>query len=126
MALNTDRPIELERARNLWASFVRKFEPHARSTEIDTDLDFDFDRIGGLRVPKEELLTYAYAAISPEVYKHWGTFPPSGLLLVGPQRRGKAPPCPRARHAGCHRHHPRRHPAPHPRRRALRPKERRI
>lgn len=90
MATNGERSIELERARNLWASFVRKFEPHTRSTAIDTDLDFDFERIGGLAGPKEELLTYAYAATGPEVYEHWGTYPPSGLLLVGQSGGGKS------------------------------------
>ena len=36
-----DRAIELERAQNLWASFVRKYEPHARGTEFTADPAFD-------------------------------------------------------------------------------------
>ena len=31
---------------------------------------------------KEEILTYAYAQTSPEVYGRWGTFPPSAMLMI--------------------------------------------
>ena len=44
---------------------------------------------------KEEILTYACAATNPEVYGRWGTYPPSGLLLIGQQRRRQAPAGPR-------------------------------
>ena len=90
MARSKDRAIELERAQNLWSSFVRKHEPHARATQLWADAGFDIDQIGGLKVPKEEILTYAYAATSPTVYDNWGTHPPSGILLLGRRSSGKS------------------------------------
>lgn len=89
MAKSNDRAIELERAQNLWSSFVRKHEPHARATQLKADPGFDIGRIGGLAAPKEEILTYAYAATSPTVYENWGTHPPSGILLLGRRSSGK-------------------------------------
>ena len=47
------------------------------------------DRIGGLAGAQEEVLTYACAMTNPEVYAHWGTFPPAGLLLIGASGTGK-------------------------------------
>jgi ATP-dependent 26S proteasome regulatory subunit len=85
-----DRSIERERAHNLWMSFARKVEPVARATEIDPLPDFDLAQIGGLDAPKDEIQTYACAATSPEVYARWGTYPPSGLLLIGRQGVGKS------------------------------------
>lgn len=90
MASPKDRAIELERAQNLWASFVRKFEPHARGTHLTVDADFDIGQIGGLSAPKDEILTYAYAATSPTAYENWGTRPPSGILLIGRRSSGKS------------------------------------
>ncbi|MBW2230993.1 MAG: ATP-binding protein [Deltaproteobacteria bacterium] len=84
-----DRSIQIERAQNLWSSFVRSVEPLARGAQIVADPDFGFDRIGGLAAAKDEILTYACAATNPEVYSHWGTFPPSGVLLIGAPGCGK-------------------------------------
>ena len=39
---------------------------------------------------KEEILTYAYAQTSPEVYGRWGTFPPSAMLMIGRRGSGKS------------------------------------
>ena len=85
-----DRSIERERAQNLWQSFARKADPVARATRIDPLPDFDLARIGGLEAPKEEIQTYACAATDPEVYERWGTYPPTGLLLIGRQGVGKS------------------------------------
>ena len=85
-----DRAVQIERAQNLWASFERKYAPLARSTTLIADPSFDVDRIGGLAAAKDEILTYACAATSPGVYHHWGTFPPSGILLIGQLGVGKS------------------------------------
>jgi len=84
-----DPAIQRERAQNLWASFARKVDPIAQATELEPVPDFDLGRIGGLAGPKEEILTYACAATDPEVYQRWGTYPPSGLLLIGASGVGK-------------------------------------
>ena len=85
-----DRTIRIERTGNLWTSFVRSHEPIARSAEIEADPKVGFDEIGGLADAKEEILTYACAATSPEVYSRWGTFPPAGMLLIGASGTGKS------------------------------------
>jgi ATP-dependent 26S proteasome regulatory subunit len=85
-----DGEILKERAQNLWASFARKVDPIAQATQIEPIPDFDFRVIGGLERPKEEIQTYACAATNPEVYERWGTYPPSGLLLIGKQGAGKS------------------------------------
>ncbi len=84
-----DRSIRIERAQNLWSSFERKVDPLARSAQLTADPQLDFDRIGGLVGPKDEILTYACAATNPAVYSNWGTFPPSGILLIGRLGVGK-------------------------------------
>jgi ATP-dependent 26S proteasome regulatory subunit len=84
-----DREIVQERTQNLWGSFARKFEPVLQATELDPAPSVDVGRIGGLDHAKEEILTYACAATSPEVYGRWGTYPPSGLLLIGQRGVGK-------------------------------------
>jgi ATP-dependent 26S proteasome regulatory subunit len=84
-----DRSIRIERAQNLWSSFERKLDPLARSAQLTADPKLDFDRIGGLVGPKDEILTYACAATNPAVYSNWGTFPPSGILLIGRLGTGK-------------------------------------
>ena len=89
MTPSKDRSIEIERAQNLWASFVRKFEPQTRGTCLEPDAEFPIDRIGGLGAAKDEILTYAYAATSPTVYENWGTHPPTGVLLIGRRSSGK-------------------------------------
>jgi len=85
-----ERRIQRERAQNLWVSFGRKFPLMAKAAQFDPSPEVSFDQIGGLAGPKEELLTYACAATHPEVYGRWGTFPPSGLLLLGQRSVGKA------------------------------------
>jgi ATP-dependent 26S proteasome regulatory subunit len=85
-----ERSIEQERAQNLWSSFLRKVDPLARGAQLLANPDFSFDEIGGLAQAKEEILTYACAATSPEIYSHWGTFPPSGVLMIGEQGVGKS------------------------------------
>ena len=60
-----------------------------RSTHLDPLPDFDMSHIGGLAGPKEEILTYGLAATNPKVYARWGTFPPSGMLLIGDPGVGK-------------------------------------
>jgi transitional endoplasmic reticulum ATPase len=85
-----DLSIEQERAQNLWASFLRKVDPLARGAQLEPDPGFSFDEIGGLASAKEEILTYACAATSPEVYSHWGTYPPSGVLMIGEPGVGKS------------------------------------
>jgi len=81
--------LERKRAANLWEPFVRKFPPVAKSCEFIASPERGFGDIGGLEEAKDELLTYACAATDPEVYERWGTFPPSGLLLIGPLGSGK-------------------------------------
>ncbi len=84
-----DVGIRLERAQNLWSSFARKFEPIARATELESDPQLELSEIGGLAAAKDEILTYACAATDPSVYGRWGTYPPSGLLLIGRGGVGK-------------------------------------
>jgi ATP-dependent 26S proteasome regulatory subunit len=84
-----DPAIARERAQNLWNSYARKFPPIDRATQLDPAPARDFGEIGGLASAKEELLTYACAATNPEVYGHWGTLPPSALLLIGRRGVGK-------------------------------------
>lgn len=81
-------PIQAERARNLWTSFARKFAPIEKATRLAAP-EQTFAEVGGLAGPKDELLTFACAATSPDVYGRWGTFPPSGLLLIGSRGSGK-------------------------------------
>ena len=85
----SDRQIQIERAQNLWASFTRSIEPMARPITVEADPDQTFDGIGGLASAKDEILTYAYAATKPQIYSNWGTFPPSGMLLIGASGCGK-------------------------------------
>ncbi len=84
------RSIERERAQNLWGSFLRKVDPLARGAQLNTNPDLGFDQIGGLTAAKDEILTYACAATSPEIYAKWGTYPPSGVLMIGKQGVGKS------------------------------------
>jgi len=84
-----DAGIRIERAHNLWSSFARRHPPIARSTEIDPNPQLALSEIGGLATAKEEIQTYACAATDPAVYGRWGTYPPSGLLLIGRRGVGK-------------------------------------
>lgn len=85
-----DRQIDSERALNIWSSFQRGVDPLARGATIVPMPDIEFEEIGGLANPKEEILTYAYAQTSPAVYGRWGTFPPSAMLLIGRRGSGKS------------------------------------
>ena len=85
-----DDPKRMERGQNLWASFLRSVEPLARGAQLTPNPEFGFESIGGLAGPKDEILTYACAATNPEVYANWGTFPPSGVLLIGQHGVGKS------------------------------------
>lgn len=85
-----ERDIRRERAQNLWISFARKFPLVGRASEIVPDPQIHDGRIGGLAAAKDEVGTFACAATNPEVYEHWGTFPPSGLLLIGQRGVGKS------------------------------------
>ncbi len=82
--------VEQQRAANVWDAFQRKFPPIGKSVRFAASTELGFDQIGGLEVPKEEMLTYACAATDPEVYARWGTFPPSAVLLVGRSGCGKS------------------------------------
>lgn len=86
----SERPIAQERVQNLWNSAARKFPPLARSTSLQVAPAVGSEQIGGLAEAQDEVLTYACAMTSPEVYGAWGTFPPSGLLLMGPHGCGKS------------------------------------
>jgi SpoVK/Ycf46/Vps4 family AAA+-type ATPase len=82
--------IERKRAANLWEPFARKFPPVAKACDFLTTSPVDLHDIGGLEDAKEEILTYACAATEPKIYQRWGTFSPSGLLLIGPDASGKS------------------------------------
>jgi ATP-dependent 26S proteasome regulatory subunit len=84
-----ERDVRRERAQNLWISLERKIPPLAKAARLDPAPELTFARIGGLAAAKDELETYACAATHPEVYARWGTFPPSGLLLLGQGGVGK-------------------------------------
>ncbi|HEB89159.1 MAG TPA: ATP-binding protein [Deltaproteobacteria bacterium] len=86
----TDRSIQAERALNIWSSFQRAVDPLARGAKIVPSPDVAFEEIGGLVSAKEEILTYAYAQTSPEVYERWGTFPPTAMLMIGRRASGKS------------------------------------
>jgi ATP-dependent 26S proteasome regulatory subunit len=87
--MTPERDPTRERAQNLWAPFERKFAPIARAAFFDAAPAVGVDDIGGLAAAKDEVLTYACAATNPEVYEHWGTFPPTGVLLIGRAGVGK-------------------------------------
>ena len=84
-----DRTIRKERSQNIWSSFGRKFAAVAQATSLDPLPEFDLANIGGLAGPKEEIQTYACGATNPEIYQQWGTFPPTGILLIGNRGVGK-------------------------------------
>lgn len=85
-----ERAILKERAQNIWASFARKTEALAQSAHLEPIPDFPLGRIGGLDAAKEEIQTYACAATSRDVYQHWGTYPPTAVLLIGGPGVGKS------------------------------------
>ncbi|MEN8159319.1 MAG: ATP-binding protein [Myxococcota bacterium] len=82
--------ISQERALNLWSSAARKFPPFERATHLEAAPEVDGTQIGGLADAQEEVLTYACALTNQDVYAAWGTFPPSGLLLIGQHGSGKS------------------------------------
>ena len=81
--------IHQERAQNLWNSASRKLPQLAKATQLRPAPSVSTDQIGGMQAAQDEVLTYACAATSPEKYASWGTFPPSGLLLIGQSGSGK-------------------------------------
>jgi len=81
--------IQQERATNLWNSAARKLPQLAKATKLNVAPNVGSDRIGGLRAAQDEVMTYACGATSPEKYEAWGTFPPTGLLLIGQSGSGK-------------------------------------
>ncbi len=84
-----DLTIRQEKAQNLWTSATRKIPPLSKASEVIGAPQVDGESIGGLAEAQEEVLTYACAMTNPEVYETWGTFPPSGLLLIGQPGAGK-------------------------------------
>jgi ATP-dependent 26S proteasome regulatory subunit len=84
------REIAHERALNLWNSAARKFPPLARAARLEPAPEVGGEQIGGLAEAQEEVLTYACTMTNREVYTAWGTFPPSGLLLIGQHGCGKS------------------------------------
>jgi ATP-dependent 26S proteasome regulatory subunit len=84
-----ERPIHVERAQNLWEGTVSKMAPLERATALEPAPQVTSERIGGLAQAQEEVFTYACSLTNPDVYAHWGTFPPTGLLLIGPPGCGK-------------------------------------
>ncbi len=85
----TELEIQQERATNLWNSAARKLPALAKATELRAAPQVGSEQIGGLAAAQDEVLTYACAAISPDKYAAWGTFPPTGLLLIGQAGSGK-------------------------------------
>jgi ATP-dependent 26S proteasome regulatory subunit len=85
-----ERQISHERAQNLWNSAARKFPALARATSLVPSPGVGSDQIGGLADAQDEVLTYACTMTNREVYTAWGTFPPSGLLLIGQHGCGKS------------------------------------
>jgi ATP-dependent 26S proteasome regulatory subunit len=86
----SERPVHQERAQNLWSSASRKFPALARATTLAPSPEVGADQIGGLAEAQEEVFTYACTMTNREVYAAWGTFPPSGLLLIGQHGCGKS------------------------------------
>ncbi len=86
----SEREIVQGRAQNLWNSAARKYPPLARAATLRTSPEVGSDQIGGLEEAQEEVLTYACTMTNREVYAAWGTFPPSGLLLIGQHGCGKS------------------------------------
>lgn len=48
-----------------------------------------FSDIGGQEKAKKEIQNLSFALNNPEIYRHWGTKPPKGILLFGPPGTGK-------------------------------------
>jgi ATP-dependent 26S proteasome regulatory subunit len=85
-----ERRMLADRAANIWSSFQRNVDPLARGARIVPAPAIEADEIGGLSSAKDEILTYACARTSPEVYGRWGTFPPSAMLMIGRRGSGKS------------------------------------
>lgn len=86
----SERPVQQERAQNLWNSASRKLPALARATTLVLAPEVGAEQIGGLEEAQEEVLTYACTMTNREIYAAWGTFPPSGLLLIGQHGCGKS------------------------------------
>lgn len=48
-----------------------------------------FKDIGGQEKAKKEIQNLSFALSNPDLYRHWGTKPPKGILLFGPPGTGK-------------------------------------
>ena len=70
-------------------AFKTQFEFTLPKGFVDKDGNVHRKGVMRLATAKDEILTYAYAATRPEIYENWGTFPPSGLLLIGAPGCGK-------------------------------------
>ena len=90
MGADVMNELERKRAANLWEPFARKFPPVAKACTLVATPATTLADIGGLEDAKDEIVTYACAATEPEIYERWGTFAPSGLLLIGPAGSGKS------------------------------------
>ena len=84
-----DQQIAQERVQNLWNSTARKHPALDKAAYLEPDPQVGTDQIGGLETAQDEVLTYACAMTNADVYEAWGTFPPSGLLLMGEGGCGK-------------------------------------
>jgi len=85
----SEAAIQQERATNLWNSAARKLPQLAKATKLQAAPSVTAEQIGGLNAARDEVMTYACGATSPEKYEAWGTFPPTGLLLIGQAGSGK-------------------------------------
>jgi ATP-dependent 26S proteasome regulatory subunit len=85
----SEAAIQQERATNLWNSAARKLPQLAKATKLQAAPNVTSEQIGGLAAARNEVMTYACAVTSPEKYEAWGTFPPTGLLLIGQSGSGK-------------------------------------
>jgi len=85
----SEAAIQQERATNLWNSAARKLPQLAKATKLQPAPSVTAEQIGGLNAARDEVMTYACGATSPEKYEAWGTFPPTGLLLIGQAGSGK-------------------------------------
>ena len=86
----SSRSIQVERAQNLWSSFLRNFDPVARCAQINPRSESRLRtdrRTRGTQGRDPHLRLRGHQS---EVYGHWGTLPPNALLLIGQPSTGKS------------------------------------